>query len=129
MKRAAGLLLLVLGSPAWAAPGSWQSPLAEMRLAVAGRFYHSEPATPPPLAAGETIVRVGWRYRLPAGRHVQAWLCQGEQCLPLGSARRGRFQVPPDWRVARPLRLRFRLPADEGRAVTVGAPRLTVEYR
>lgn len=129
MKRAAGLLLLVLGSPAWAAPGSWQSPLAELRLAVAGRFYHSEPATPPPLAAGATIVRVGWRYRLPAGRRVQAWLCQGEQCLPLGTARRGRFLAPPDWRVTRPLRLRFRLPAGEGRAVTVGAPRLTVEYR
>ena len=31
--------------------------------------------------------------------------------------------------VTRPLRLRFRLPAGERRAVTVGAPRLTVEYR
>ena len=99
MNKVAGVLLLLLWSPLPAAPGSWQSPLAELRLAVAGRFYHSEPATPPPIAAGENIVRVGWRYRLPAGRRVQA------------------------------LRLRFRLPAGERRAVTVGAPRLTVEYR
>ena len=56
-------------------------------------------------------------------------LCQGEQCVPLGSARRGHFLAPPAWRVTRPLRLRFRLPAGERRAVTVGAPRLTVEYR
>jgi flagellar protein FlhE len=129
MKGAAGVLLLVLWSPLAAAPGSWQSPLAELRLAVAGRFYHSEPATAPPAAMGATVVRVGWRYRLPAGRRVQAWLCQGGQCLPLGSARRGRFLAPPEWRVSRPLRLRFRLPAGERRAVTVGTPRLTVEYR
>ena len=125
MNKVAGVLLLLLWSPLPAAPGSWQSPLAELRLAVAGRFYHSEPATPPPIAAGENIVRVGWRY----GRRVQAWLCQGEQCVPLGSARRGHFLAPPAWRVTRPLRLRFRLPAGERRAVTVGAPRLTVEYR
>lgn len=129
MKGLAGVLLLLLWSPLPAAPGSWQSPLDELRLAVAGRFYHSEPALPPPMAAGADIVRVGWRYRLPAGRRVQAWLCQGDQCLPLGSARRGRFLAPPAWRVSRPLRLRFRLPAGERRAVTVGAPRLTVEYR
>ena len=129
MKKIAGLLLLLLWSPLPAAPGSWQSPLAELRLAVAGRFYHSEPATPPPMAAGDAIVRVGWRYRLPAGRRVQAWLCQGEQCVPLGSARRGHFLAPPAWRGEQPLRLRFRLPAGERRAVTVGTPRLTVEYR
>ena len=129
MKRIAGLLLLLLGSPLPAAPGSWQSPLDELRLAVAGRFYHSEPATPPPMAAGADIVLVGWRYRLPAGRRVQAWLCQGEQCLPLGSARRGQLLAPPAWRIERPLRLRFRLPAGDRRAVTVGTPRLTVEYR
>lgn len=129
MKGRAAVLLLLLWSPLEAAPGSWQSSLAELRLAVAGRFYHSEPATPPAAAHGGDIVRVGWRYRLPAGRRVQAWLCQGEQCLPLGTARRGRFLAPPEWRVARPLRLRFRLPAGERRAVTVGTPRLMVEYR
>ncbi|HEX5678530.1 MAG TPA: flagellar protein FlhE [Alcanivorax sp.] len=129
MNRLVGVLLVLLGSPALAAPGSWQAPLPEMRLAVAGRFYHSEPATPPPMAEGKAIVRVGWRYRVPAGRRVQAWLCQDGQCLPLGTARRGRFLAPPDWRVSRPLHLRFRLPAGESRAVTVATPRLTVEYR
>ncbi len=129
MKYLGGVLLIVLAVPALAAPGSWQSSLPESRLAVAGRFYYSEPATPPPAAEGKAIVRVGWRYRLPAGRRVQAWLCQGGQCLPLGTARRGRFLAPPDWRVARPLRLRFRLPAGDPRAVTVGTPRLMVEYR
>jgi len=134
--RSGWLILVLLCSltPALpAAPGSWQAPLAEVRLAVAGRLYRSEPAVPPPVAlsVAETsaLSHVGWRFRLPAGRRVQAWLCQGEQCLPLGSARRGRFQAPPGWVAERPLHLRFRLPAGENRALTVQAPRLTVEYR
>ncbi|MED5602187.1 MAG: hypothetical protein VX935_07205 [Pseudomonadota bacterium] len=82
MNKIAGLLLLLLWSPLPAAPGSWQSPLAELRLAVAGRFYHSEPATPPPMAAGDAIVRVGWRYRLPAGAAFRLGCARASSACP-----------------------------------------------
>ncbi len=129
MTRLGGVLLVLLAASALAAPGSWRSSLPETRLGLAGRFYHSEPVKPPAAAEGKAIVRVGWHYRLPAGRRVRAWLCQRGQCLPLGTARRGRFLAPPDWQVAGPLRVRFQLPAGERRAVTVRALALTVEYR
>ena len=47
----------------------------------------------------------------------------------IGGLAGGHFLAPPAWRVERPLRLRFRLHGGERRAVTVGTPRLTVEYR
>ena len=76
------------------------------------------PAAPLPTDLPPVVVLVALRIELSRFRWRLESEAQAQETVALARMR-----------VARPLRLRFRLPAGERRAVTVGAPRLTVEYR
>lgn len=126
-----GLLLTLLPlAESRAAAGSWVVHAPAIRVAVPGREYESAPLTAPGRAemAGRQLVSLSWRYQLPAGRWLQAWLCQGTYCMELPDERGSRKTDLP---VASslPWHFRFALPPGERQAVTVQALQLIVNYR
>lgn len=121
-------LLLPLSLPAAeAAPGSWQARIPGLRLAVPGRESASVPLQPPDLARQRRLAEVRWRFELPAGAAVRAWLCHPERCIELPRSR-GRSSALAGLDAGLPLQFRFRL-APRGEAQQVGAIELLVEYR
>ncbi|QIB64297.1 flagellar protein FlhE [Kineobactrum salinum] len=135
--RSAGLILagvvwsgiLLQAGASSAAPGSWAASAAPVTVAMAGRTYHSR-ALPPPrpeLVAESVIGRVSWRFRVPAGRAVNVWLCSGEHCEAI-SGQRGSSEALAGHAAARPLQFRFALRPGEQRAVTVRELQLLVDY-
>ncbi len=129
----AGVLLLVVllqTGPASAAPGSWAATAAPVTVAAAGRSYRSGPLSPPrpELVADAKITRISWRFRVPAGRSVSAWLCSGEHCEAV-AGQRGSGEVLAGHAAVRPLQFRFVLGPGEQRAVAVRELQLLVDYR
>jgi flagellar protein FlhE len=125
------LLLLILFPVAEsrAAAGSWIVNAPAMRVAVPGRQYESAPLTAPDPAgmAGRQLVSLSWRYQVPSGRRLQAWLCQGVFCMVLPGERGSRQTgLPTD--VSRPWQFRFELPPGERQAVRVQGLQLIVNY-
>ncbi|MNZ45779.1 Flagellar protein FlhE [compost metagenome] len=132
MRRRLALgLLLALGVPSVPAealaPGSWHADLGSLRVALAGRETGSTAALPPPLAAGRSLDRVRWQFRLPPGARVQAWLCHPQRCIELHQAQ-GRTRALAGLDAGQPLQLRFRLPP-AAPAQLLQELQLLVEYR
>lgn len=133
MRPAAWLLLSLLSwhAPgATAAPGSWVAEAPAVRLAVPGRVYQSAAlsAPRPELVAGAEIDSVRWRFELPSGRRVRAWLCRAGHCVAL-PGQRGRSRGLAGLAASRDLRFRFALPPGERRALPVRALQVVVNYR
>lgn len=127
-----GLLGLLLARPvfvpnAQAAPGSWQTQIASLRLAVPGRESVSTPLQPPALAQGQRLAEVRWRFVLAAGAPVRAWLCHPQRCIELPSSR-GRSSALAGLDAGQPLQFRFRL-APRAEPQPVEGIELIVEYR
>ncbi|WP_116474193.1 flagellar protein FlhE [Zobellella maritima] len=123
------LTTLLTATGAVAAAGSWVLQAPAVRVAVPGRQYVSAALVVPEPAslAGRRLVSLSWRYQLPTGRQLQAWLCQDERCIALSAA-----EGAPDTsglRLEVPLRFRFALPPGERQAVTVQGLQLILNYR
>lgn len=111
------------------APGSWSSPVPAVRVGGPARMYASGVVAPPrPLPPAARLQRVRWRYHLPAGARLDAWLCTGDRCVVL-AGRSGVTAALAGSEANAPLRLRFRLPAGARRPVKVTRIQLTAEYR
>lgn len=129
----AGVVLLAMSlqaGPSSAAPGSWAATAAPVTIAAAGRTYRSGLLSPPrpELVVAARITRVSWRFRVPAGRFVKAWLCSGEHCEAV-AGQRGRSEALAGHVATGPLQLRFALEPGEQRAVAVRDLQLLVDYR
>lgn len=124
------ILLLLPAARAMAAAGSWVASAPAVRVAVPGRQYLSAPlgAAEPERLTGQRLVSLSWRYQVPAGRQVQAWLCQREHCLHLSDAR-GKRRLWPGFSPDSQVRFRFALPSGEQRPLTVQGLQLIVNYR
>ncbi|WP_192036538.1 flagellar protein FlhE [Halomonas sp. YLGW01] len=112
------------------AAGSWVASAPPLTVAVPGRVASSGVLLPadPARVGGQGIAAVSWRFRLPAGRALEARLCQADRCLMLATSR-GRRTAPQAWRADAPLRFRFRLPEGERRALRVEDLQVIVEHR
>lgn len=128
----ASLLGLSLASPApapgaEAAPGSWQARTPSLLLAVPGWESVSAALQPPALALGRHLAEVRWRFSLPAGAAVKAWLCHPERCIEL-VRNWGGSSALAGLDAGQPLQFRFRL-APRAEPVPVRDVELLVEYR
>ncbi|WP_458524956.1 flagellar protein FlhE [Onishia taeanensis] len=128
--RLAVVVTLLMMAPACLAAGSWVASAPSVTAAVPGRVASSEAisAARPSRLSGRQVRDVAWRFRLPPGRAVRAWLCQGSECLSLATPR-GRRNAPVSWQAGSPLHFRFLLPTGQRRAVTVQGLTLIVNYR
>ncbi|WP_445001219.1 flagellar protein FlhE [Halomonas mongoliensis] len=88
----------------------------------------STPMRPPPGVTAGVIREVRWRFDLPAGQAVVAWLCHQDVCVPLGS-RSGITQALNGVPAATPLHFRFALAPGQRRAVQVSDLQVIVNYR
>ncbi|WP_187775995.1 flagellar protein FlhE [Salinicola corii] len=116
---------------AWAAQGTWVTPLPSQTVVASERPLVGVAIQPPPSIAGAEIVRVRWTFRtdVPAPT-LKAWLCQDEFCLPLARPRGETLQFSGRSAAGR-FRLRFQWPAaghDTDRAMISGG-QLIIDYR
>ncbi|WP_181068200.1 flagellar protein FlhE, partial [Oceanisphaera arctica] len=114
-----------------AAAGSWIVNAPAMQVAVPGRQYLSaELAVPESVTlADRRLVSLSWRYQVPPGRRLQAWLCQGVFCMVLPGERGSRQTgLPTD--VSRPWQFRLNCRPGERQAVRVtgAAARSSITY-
>nr|WP_241262847.1 flagellar protein FlhE [Parahaliea mediterranea] len=126
----AGALVVLLVAPrVIAAAGSWSGELPGLRIAAPDRLYWSDPVSAPDSAPvdGGRVSRVSWRFELPPGRGIEAWLCGGERCVAL-QRQRGASTALAGAPAGGPFRFRFALPAGERRALSVRGLRLGVDY-
>ncbi|WP_424778024.1 flagellar protein FlhE [Onishia taeanensis] len=122
---------MMLGmAPACLAAGSWVANAPPVTVAVPGRVASSEALSPAHSSrlAGRQVSEVSWRFRLPPGQALRAWLCQGSECLSLTSPR-GRRSAPMSWQAGRAVHFRFLLPNGQRRAVKVESLQVIVNYR
>lgn len=121
-------VLMGLSQPAVAA-GSWVAQVQGVRVTMAEREVRSAPLVAPTAVPGDaTLAEVSWRYRLPPGEAVRAWLCQGEACTAL-SGERGTTRAFSGGRVHDPLHFRFALRPGHKRMVQVQGLQLIAHYR
>lgn len=109
------------------APGSWVGVAPPLQVASHARHVCSQPLLPPALASGQHLLRVRWRFDLPAGGRVQAQLCHPLRCTALAAAR-GSTQALAGLEADQPLQLCFRLERD-AKPVRVGGLQVLVDYR
>lgn len=124
-------LLLLLGMllPQWLqAAGSWVGEAGPVRAVMAERGADSTLIRPPANVTTGVIDEVRWRYRLPAGQEVIAWLCHPGGCDRLG-AQSGTSQALKGLPAATPLHFRFSLAPGQRSAVQVGGLQVIVNYR
>lgn len=111
-----------------AAAESWSQSIDGLRVAGPDRAYESVRLVPPAMGSDTHVVRVHWRYTLPSGRRLLAWLCAGHHCVRL-QGRRGVSDGLAGTADTTPLYLRFRLPAGIRQPVRVGSIQLLVDCR
>lgn len=128
MMRRRAWLALLCPALAWAAAGSWGLTLKGPRVAGPDRIYTSRAFIPPPVPSGVHVHRVQWRYALPPGRQLDAWLCAGSRCQAL-EGRRGTSHGFGGVAADAPWRFRFRLRSGHAEPVQVESLRLLVDYR
>lgn len=110
-----------------AAPGSWQGRAPAFHVARSDARSCSQSMVPPALAGGRRLGSLAWRFEVPAGAVLQAWLCHPQRCIALPGGR-GRSRDLAGLDAGAPLQLCFRL----GEGATprrVGGLQLLVEYR
>ena len=122
------LAVMALSQPTEAA-GSWVAEVQGVRVTMAEREVRSAPLVAPTAVPGDaTLAEVSWRYRLPPGEAVRAWLCQGEACTAL-SGERGTTRAFSGGRVHEPLHFRFALRPGHKRMIQVQGLQLIANYR
>ncbi len=118
---------MALSQPTEAA-GSWVAEVQGVRVTMAEREVRSAPLVAPTAVPGDaTLAEVSWRYRLPPGEAVRAWLCQGEACTAL-SGERGTTRAFSGGRVHEPLHFRFALMPGHKRMIQVQGLQLIANY-
>lgn len=131
--KGASLVALLLAAPLWVsavnAAGSWVASAPAITVAMAGRSVASDELAPPnpELARGQRIGRVSWQYRVPPGVAVDAWLCQGAQCVALPGPR-GHTQALAGLEAQVPLHFRFALGDRRQRPVTLQGLQVIVNH-
>ncbi|WP_218314123.1 flagellar protein FlhE [Halomonas sp. 18071143] len=121
------LAVMALSQPTEAA-GSWVAEVQGVRVTMAEREVRSAPLVAPTAVPGDaTLAEVSWRYRLPPGEAVRAWLCQGEACTAL-SGERGTTRAFSGGRVHEPLHFRFALMPGHKRMIQVQGLQLIANY-
>lgn len=123
------VILSILVSNAYAAPGSWSTQIPGVMVAMSDRASASQDATPPSVAnvQGALLGRVQWQFQLPAGEQLNAWLCHPEQCVALTSMR-GSTTALAGRTAAAPLHFRFALRPGQ-RPVRVQGLQMIVNYQ
>lgn len=123
------VILSALISSAQAAPGSWNSQLPGLMVAMSDRSSASQQATPPSVANAQAgqIRRIQWQFQHPAGAQLNAWLCHPEQCVAL-TGMRGSTTALEGRAADAPLHFRFALLPGQ-RPVRVQGLQLIVNYQ
>lgn len=123
------VILSVLMSSAYAAPGSWSTQIPGLMVAMSDRASVSQHATPPGVAnvQGGQLGRVQWQFQHSAGAQLNAWLCHPEQCVALTSMR-GSTTALAGRTAAAPLHFRFALRPGQ-RPVRVQGLQMIVNYQ
>lgn len=83
---------------------------------------------PPPSVTEGAIQEVRWRFSVPAGQAVLAWLCHQDGCVSL-DRRSGITKALNGVPAATPLHFRFALAPGQRRAVQVEGLQVIVNYR
>lgn len=125
------LAVMLLGmAPVCLSAGSWVANAPAVNVAVPGRVTHSEAleATQSARLAGRQVRDISWQFRLPPGKAVRAWLCQGSVCMRL-TTQSGRRNAPASWQAGGAIHFRFLLPNGKRRAVRVDNLQIIVNYR
>ncbi|HDZ47926.1 hypothetical protein LCGC14_0150450 [marine sediment metagenome] len=123
------VILSVLMSSVYAAPGSWSAQIPGLMVAMSDRASASQPVGPPEAANVQTgqLGRVQWQFQHPAGAQLNAWLCHPEQCVALTSMR-GSTTALAGRTAAAPLHFRFALRPGQ-RPVRVQGLQMIVNYQ
>ncbi|WP_168709063.1 flagellar protein FlhE [Onishia niordana] len=122
---------ILLGiAPVCLSAGSWVANAPAVNVAVPGRVTNSEAlkAIQSARLAGRQVRDVSWQFRLPPGKAVRAWLCQGSVCMQL-TTQNGRRNAPASWQAGGAIHFRFLLPNGKRRAVRVDNLQIIVNYR
>ncbi|MFC7368517.1 flagellar protein FlhE [Vreelandella zhaodongensis] len=121
--------LSTLMGAAHAAVGSWSTQLPSVLVAMSDRASSSQPIVPPAMAdvGDATIGRIYWRYQVPVGVPMNAWLCHSEQCVPLPTMR-GATSALAGKQIDGPMHFRFALASGQ-RPVRVQELQVIVNYQ
>lgn len=122
------LLVMLLVPPGLSAAGSWTGQAGPVRAVMVDRGMDSMLMRPPPSVTAGTVQEVRWRFGVPAGQAVVAWLCHQDGCVPLDS-RSGITQALNGVPAATPLHFRFALAPGQRSAVQVHGLQVIVNYR
>nr|WP_298376208.1 flagellar protein FlhE [uncultured Halomonas sp.] len=126
------VVLSILPPGVQAASGSWVGSASSVRLFTPGRLVQSAPIAPSSsLSPSARIHSISWRFAPPPGQpSLEAWLCQGERCFSLPTAR-GTSQALAGSNPNQPLFFVFRLPQDAraSKPVPVQGLQVIVNYR
>ncbi|MDR5893307.1 flagellar protein FlhE [Halomonas mongoliensis] len=128
MARLVLLAIMLLVPPGLSAAGSWTGQAGPVRAVMVDRGMESTPMRPPPGVTAGVMHEVRWRFGVPAGQAVVAWLCHQDGCVPLDS-RSGITQALSGVPAATPLHFRFALAPGQRRAVQVSDLQVIVNYR
>ncbi len=122
------LVIMLLVPPGLSAAGSWVGQAGPVRAVMSDRAMDSTLMRPPPGVTAGVIREVRWRYGVPSGQAVVAWLCHQDGCARL-DAHSGITPALNGLPAATPLHFRFALASGQRRAVQVSDLQLIVNYR
>lgn len=125
------ICLALVGLPASSAlaAGSWVATAPAVRAVSVQRPMLSEPMSPasPAFGQGQVIRQVGWRYQVPQGVAVNAWLCHPGACVALSGAR-GQTRALAGLPASTPLHFQFALGDRRQRSVMLQGLQVIVNH-